>query len=118
MPIFAPATYTPQQKQPGLQMSTTTIARTLAEGSAQHTPTQQLPADQSEGGGGGCPVPPGTANGNLFPDNQGQLRATLIRAFRRCLHQQGGGGGGEPPDNDRFGLGGGPPDDLPNGAAL
>ena len=47
MPILAPATYTPQQEQPRLQMSTTTITRTLAKGSAQHTPTQQLLSDQS-----------------------------------------------------------------------
>ena len=66
-PILAPATYTPQQKQPRLQMSTMTITRTLAEGSTQHTPTQQLPVDQSGRGGGR--QPPGPPDGNT-PEEQ------------------------------------------------
>ncbi len=55
MPTIPPATYLAQQKQPQLQMATETIARTLAETTAQPDITQQFsqPPEEPTGGTGG-----------------------------------------------------------------
>jgi hypothetical protein len=117
-PTITPATYSAAQKQPRLQMATTTetISRTLDEGTTQHETTQEL--SQSAKGPrrarGSIPFSADRLGGS-YP-NEGRIRATLFDAFRKRTQHGGGGGGRGPPED--YDPDDGPPDDEPNGADL
>jgi len=113
-PTITPATYTAQQEQPRLQMATETITRTLASETQHESTGQSLYTEGPERGSG--PVPFGADRMGSARPSEGQIRASIIHAFRRRLYARG-----QPPDDDDDDGnngppgGGGPPDEEPDG---
>ena len=116
-PTITASTYTPQQTQPGVQMATETITRTLT-GEAQHETTgESLPAEGSRRGLRSVPF--GSDQLGTSRPSEDRIRASIINAFWRCLQRDNGGGPPGDDDNDLGGYGppggGGPPNEDPNG---
>jgi len=112
---LTPTTHTAQQTQSRLPMATETITRTLTESAPQYEVAHKL-AQPSNGS-----VPFGADRLGSSRYTEGQVRATIIDAFRRRLGPQqarGGGGGGGPPDDDDDDLDGGASDEEPDGDHL
>jgi hypothetical protein len=111
---ITPTSYSGQQTQSQLLMATETITRTLTESTLQHKVACKL-AQPSNGS-----VPFGADRLGSSQPTEGQVRATIIDAFRRWLglrQARGRGGGGGPPD-DSDSDDGGAPDKEPNGDHL
>jgi len=101
-------------------MATETITRTLTESTPQYEVAHELaqPSNGSERDGGSIPF--GADRLGSSRPTEGQVCATIIDAFRRCLgpRQARGGGGGEGPPDDDDSDDGGAPDEEPNGDHL
>jgi hypothetical protein len=118
---LTPTTYTAQQTQSRLPMATETITRTLTESAQEHEIARELAQPSNGPGGDGRSVPFGADRLGSSQYTKGQVRATIIDAFRRRLgprQARSGGGGGGPPDGDDNDSDGGASDEEPNGNHL
>jgi hypothetical protein len=113
-PTITPTTYTAQQEQSRLPMATETITRTFTSETQHENLRESLPADRSGQRLG--PVPFGADRMGSSQPTEGQIRASIVNAFRRRLQ-----GNRRPPDdsddkgNDGPPGGGGPPNQEPDG---
>jgi len=101
-------------------MATETITWTLIESTPQYETTHKLAQLSNGSRGDGGSVSFGADRLGFSWPTEGQVRATIIDAFRRCLRPRwargGGGGGGPPNDNDDFD--GGASNEEPDGNHL
>ena len=100
-------------------MATETITQTLTESALQYETTHEL-AQPSNGSGQDGSIPFRADQLGSSRPTEGQVRATIIDAFRRRLglrRARGGGGGGGPSDDDDD-LDGGASDEQPDGDHL
>ena len=98
-------------------MATETITRTLTESAPQYEVVHKLAQPSNGSRGDGESIPFGADRLGSSRPTEGQVRATIIDAFRRRLRPRrarGRGGGGGPPDDDDD-LDGGASDKEPNG---
>ena len=102
-------------------MATETITRTFTESAQEHEVACELAQPSNGSGGDGRSVPFGADRLGSSRYTEGQVRATIIDAFKRHLgprRVRGGGGGGGPPDDDDDDLDGGASDEEPDGNHL
>jgi len=113
-PTITPATYTAQQTQLRLQMATETITGTFASETQHEGTGEPLHTEGPEQGL--RPIPFGADRMGSSRPNEGQIRTSIVNAFRRHLHNRR-----QPPDDDDDDGGDGPPggggpsDEEPNG---
>jgi hypothetical protein len=112
-PTITPTTYTAQQEQSRLPMATETITRTFMSETQHEDLGESLPAEGSGRRLGSIPF--GADRMGSSQPTEGQIRASIVNAFRRRLQ-----GNRQPPDDDDDGDdgppgGGGPPDQEPDG---
>jgi hypothetical protein len=112
-PTITPTTYTAQQEQSRLPMATETITRTFTSQTQHEDLGESLPTEGSGRGLGSVPF--GADRMGSSRPTEGQIRASIVNAFRRRLQ-----GNRRPPDDDDEGDngppgGGGPPNQEPDG---
>jgi hypothetical protein len=78
-PTITPSTYTPQQTQPGLQMATETITRTLTS-EAQHETTGEPLLTEGSGRGHGS-IPFGSDRLGTSRPSEDRIHASIVNAF-------------------------------------
>jgi hypothetical protein len=113
-PTITPTTHTAQQEQSRLPMATETITRTFMSETQHEDLGESLPADGSGRRLGSVPF--GADRMGSSQPTEGQIRASIVNAFRRRLQ----GNRRSPDDSDDEGDdgppgGGGPPNQEPNG---
>ena len=82
---ITPTTYSTQQTQPQLPMATETITRTLTESTPQYEVPHKLAQPSNGSGQDGGSIPFEADRLGSSQPMEGQVRATIIDAFRRRL---------------------------------